>query len=243
MTAVLDSPFAAALNRRDDLSDEDRRLLEMLTGTVRLYGPQEEIIAEDSTAAESCLLLEGFAVRVHLLPDGGRQITEINVAGDFVDLHGMLLSKLDHSVVALTRCRVAFYGHADLKAMLAVSPHLTRLFWLMTAIDAAIQRAWIVSMGRRTSEGRLAHFFCEVLCRLEAVGLASGSSFSFPVRQADLADMVGLSVVHVNRTLQRLRQMGLIVWDGATLTIPDPDGLRAAADFDPTYLDLVKRPR
>jgi len=122
-------------------------------------------------------------------------------------------------------------------------PHLTRLLWLLTLLDGAIHREWLIGMGRLSASQRTAHLICEMYTRLEALGLASDHRFDFPITQAALADAVGISTVHVNRVLQELRQRGLIAWDGGQVSIPDWHGLAGMADFDDLYLHLVREPR
>ena len=112
-----------------------------------------------------------------------------------------------------------------------------------TVIDGAIERACVTSLGRRAAAKHLAHVISELLLRLETVGLTRGNSFDFPLKQADVADLIGLSLVHTNRTIQELRSLGLIRWDGKVMTITDLAQLHEYAEFDPTYLNLVKRPR
>ena len=200
----------------------------------------EELVAEHSEPSESCLLLNGFVARAQFLPDGKRQLTAIHIAGDFVDLHALLLKVMDH--MALAPCEAAFVPHTSIVAAVEACPHLGRLFWLSTVIDGAIERTWVTSLGRRSALVHLAHLICELYVRLEMVGLVRGNSFDFPLTQADIADMIGLSLVHTNRTIQEIRS-GLIIWERKVLTIIDQQRLRDFAEFDPTYLNLVNRPR
>ena len=101
-------------------------------------------------------------------------------------------------------------------------------------------REWILNVGRREAYGRMAHLLCEFYVRLKAVGLTNGHAYEMPFTQAELADATGLSTVHVNRTLQELRHDGLIKTQAGKVIIEDWDGLRAAGEFDPTYLHLKK---
>ena len=157
---------------------------------------------------------------------------------DFADLHGLLLKVMDHSVIALTDCRIGFVDHAALRRLSADHPHLWRLFTLLLTIDASIQRTWLVSIGRRNPASHLAHLICETHLRLFSVGRAKPDEFELPIGQADLADLLGLSVVHTNRTLQELRAQNLVRWRGGTVHLPDRKALAALAEFDPIYLHL-----
>jgi CRP-like cAMP-binding protein len=187
--------------------------------------------------------VSGFAARYQVLEEGGRQITALHVAGDFVDLHSLLLKPMDHGVVTLSDCQIMKIDHAGLRAVTAQESHLARMLWLSTLIDAAIHRQWIVAMGRRTALGHTAHLFCEIYSLLNAVDLAPDMAFEFPITQQELADVLGLSSVHVNRTVQELRAKDLISWDGTTARILDWDCLAALGEFDPTYLQLENEPR
>lgn len=236
-------PLILTLERRDALSEEEKQRLEALPWRTRTFEAGETLIRQGTRPGESCLVLSGFAARSHDLASGQRQLAAIHMAGDFVDLHCFLLKLMDHSVVALSHCKAGFTTHEALKAITEEMPHLTRMLWASTVIDAAIQRAWLTSAGRRSAVTRLAHLICEMFRRLEAVGLTSGWSFSFPVSQIDLGDMLGLSAVHINRTLQDLRATGLVTWQKPTVTVEDWDGLARFAEFDPTYLSLFREPR
>jgi CRP-like cAMP-binding protein len=165
------------------------------------------------------------------------------VPGDFLDLHGFLLKVLAHGVFALSACTLVQVEHEALKKLTETSPHLTRMLWLDTLIDASVHREWLVAMGRRPAIGQLAHLMCELYVRLRLVDRTEGFSFRLPVTQNELADVLGLSVVHVNRTLRDLRRRGVIRWEGDRIHIDNWDGLVEIAEFDATYLSLQKEPR
>ena len=150
---------------------------------------------------------------------------------------------MDHSVGTMTPCRVAFVPHDHLRSITENYPHLTRLLWLSTLIDAAIHREWMTGMGRRSAVGQMAHLLCELYLRLKSVGLATGFSYWLPITQAETGDALGLSSVHVNRVVQELRAAGIITWRDETLIIDDWDRLAHIAEFDPGYLHLNVEPR
>jgi CRP-like cAMP-binding protein len=233
----------ASLERRDNVSADEKRALEKLGWRLKDYARGSEIIHDRSRPFESCLLVDGYGARVGYLRSGRRQLTAIHVAGDFVDLHGMLLKVMDHSVIALTDCRVAFTEHAELQKLAGEQPHLWRLLSLLLTIDSAVQRSWLVSLGRRNPTSHLAHLVCEIFLRLEVVAKASDNQFEFRIGQADLADLLGLSVVHTNRTLQELRSQNLLTWRNGVITILDWNALSNLAEFDAVYLNLFREPR
>lgn len=236
--AMLTHPLAAKLARRATLTAEELRFLEAILSPPKTHEVGSELVRQGDRPGFSTLLLSGLCGRVTTLADGGRQITQVSVAGDFLDLHSFTLKTMDHGVVALNRSEVTTVAHEDLRRLTETQPHLARLLWLETTIDAAIHRQWIVSLGRRTGLAQMAHLFCETHARLQAAGRASENAFPFSITQADLADILGMSAVHANRLLQQLRQEGLIHWIGGDLTLLRPDRLRAISDFDPLYLRL-----
>jgi CRP-like cAMP-binding protein len=231
------------LQCRDVISDDERRVVEELVTDPSMVPAHVDLIREGDRPTASTLIIDGFAARYKMVEDGGRQITAVHGPGDFVDLHSYLLKKMDHGIVTLTSVRIAKVAHSALVRISQTHPHLSRMFSLLTLIDGAIHREWLVAMGRRSALGHAAHLLCETYKQLEVVKLASDMEFLFPVTQAELADMLGLSIVHVNRVLQELRARELISWQGPAVTILDWNGLVEVADFDDTYLHLVREPR
>ena len=189
----------------------------------------------------SMILLSGIAARRKDMRDGRRQYTELHVPGDFTDLHSFTLKYLDHDIVALSDCVFAIIRHEDLAKMLARHPHLTRVYWFGTNLDAAIHREWELSLGSRTAMARMAHLFCEMYVRLDLVGLVRAGSYDLPITQEELAEMAGITPVHANRTLQQWRKTGLVEFAGGMVTIPDFKALEGTAEFDPSYLYLERQ--
>jgi CRP-like cAMP-binding protein len=236
-------PLVRALQQYDALSTEEMAVLEALPLQPKPYERGEDIVREGDRPTQSCLVLDGFAARAQFLEDGRRQITAVHVSGDFVDLHSLLLKRMDHAVIAFGPCRVAYIAHGPLREVIDQHRHLSRLLWLSTLVDAAIQRAWITCMGRRSSPEHFAHLLCELFVRLNARGLVEGNSFAFPATQAEIGDILGLSTVHVNRTLQDLRKLGLVTWEGGKVVIHNYKELAERGDFDPAYLNQWSEPR
>ena len=230
------------LARRDQLNDEERHALLEVLEPPRLVLAKKDIVSEHDRPNHSTLLIAGFSGRYVTLPDGRRQITEISVPGDFVDLHSLLMKQMDHGVVALTTVTVANAPHDRLRRLTENHPHLTRLLWLDTVVDGAIHRQLIASMGRKTGLGQLAHLVVELYVRLEVVGLAADLSYDLPLSQTMIGDALGLSAVHVSRLVGELRERNLVDWTQSRVTIANWPGLVAEADFDPTYLRLHREP-
>ena len=231
------------LRARDEVSPEEEGAIRGLFTETREVPADRTIVRAGEELSVSLLLIEGLLCRYKDLRDGSRQISELHVAGDFADLHGFTLKRLDHSVLALTRCRIAVAPHERLKALTREHPHLARLYWFGTNLDAAIHREWMLSLGRRSALSRAAHLFCELHVRLGLVGLADDAGYALPLTQTDLAECLGLTPVHVNRTLKELREGGLVEFRGGRVTIANLDGLRRVGEFDDSYLYLERRTR
>ncbi|HYG46413.1 MAG TPA: Crp/Fnr family transcriptional regulator [Allosphingosinicella sp.] len=231
------------LRARDVVDREEEEMLRASVAEIREHPGGRTIVRSGTTLSASTLLVEGIVCRYKDLADGQRQIMELHVAGDFVDLHGFLLKQLDHNVGTMTPVRVAMVPHDALRGITETHPHLGRMLWFSTLLDAAIHREKILSIGRRSALARIAHIFCELLVRLRIVALAGEAGYALPLTQADLADVTGLTSVHVNRMLKKLRDDNLLTFRGGMVTIVDWERLQRVAEFDPTYLHLERRPR
>ena len=196
------------LGQHDALSEAEKALLAGAMSFEKDFSTGQDLVSAGSRPTYSTLILEGLAARYKVLEDGGRQFTSLQVPGDFVDLHAFLLKTMDHGIVALSPCRVVLAEHSRLRVITEEAPHLTRLLWLDTLVDGAIHREWIVAMGRRSKAAHLAHLVCELFVRLQVVKRTNGMSFHLPLSQAELADVLGLSVVHMNRVIGALRRSG-----------------------------------
>lgn len=226
------------LRARDDISAEEEEIIRDSIAEVVDFPADKTIIRAGQRLTSSTLLIEGMLCRYKDLSDGQRQITELHVTGDFADLHSFTLKRLDHNVMTLTPCRIGLVPHERIEAITRDFPHLTRLYWFSTNLDAAIHREWEVSLGRRTAVARMAHLFCELHVRLKLVGKASETGYPLPLTQTDLAECLGLTSVHINRTLRDLRERGLVSFRGGQVEIHDLRGLERVAEFDPAYLYL-----
>lgn len=231
------------LRKRDEITSGEESAIRGAISDVREVRADLTFISRGAELNHSTLLVSGWMARVKQLADGQRQISELHIAGDFVDLHSFTLKRLDHDVITLTPCRAAVVPHDNLRDITERYPHLTRVYWFSTNLDAAIYREWAVSLGRRSALQRMAHLFCEMLVRLEVAGLTDGLSYEFPLTQHELSECLGLTGVHVNRTLQELRRRDLIELEARRVTILDIDALRTVAEFDDAYLYLERKAR
>jgi CRP-like cAMP-binding protein len=230
------------LRARDEIGPDEEAAIRSAVAEYRDLPADKTIIEANRPLTNSTLLLEGLMCRYKDLSDGQRQITELHVPGDFVDLHSFTLKHLDHAVMTLTRCKVAVVPHANLERITERFPHLTRVLWFTTLLDACIAREGEVSLGRRTAIQRTAHFFCELRIRMGIVGMTDGNSYPLDVTQIEVAECLGLTSVHVNRVLKELRERGIMEFRSGQVTIFDVAELERVADFDANYLYLRREP-
>lgn len=232
------SMHLSKLRRRSAISPDEERAIRSLVAETRRIGPDQILIRGGEDLNVSILLIDGWLARSKDLPGGDRQVSQLHIAGDFADLHSFTLKRLDHDVSTLSDCIVGVVPHERLQELTEQHPRLARLYWFSTNVDAAITRELALSLGQRSAISRMAHLFCELHLRLGAVGKARDDGFDFPLTQRELSECLGLTVVHVNRTIQELRRRSLVELENRQLRILDKRGLEGVADFDPSYLYL-----
>lgn len=221
------------------LSRDDCAALDRISGTsVRHIKARNDIVSEGERPLVARLILDGWACRYKSTEDGRRQIVGFFLPGDFCDLNVYILRRMDHSVGAITRVRVATISPEQMNALMSHSVRITHALWWHELVGASIQREWLLNVGQRTAFERVGHLLLELFVRLRTVGLVTDGHCDFPVTQTHLADATGLTPVHVNRTLQDLRAQGLIRLERRHLHIPDPDRLTGSTGFNPDYLHL-----
>jgi CRP-like cAMP-binding protein len=230
--------FTRKLEAFGQLPEADRRLLDDVLENVRTVRAHEDLIREGERSGNVHLILEGFACRYKILNGGQRHIVAYLVPGDFCDLHSFILNAMDHTIGTLSPCKVVgIPRHRVLK--MTERPALARALWWAALVDEAILREWLVNIGSRPAEQRVAHLLCEMLLRLRVVGLANGDAYELPITQNELADTLGMSGVHMNRVLMNLRSEKLIQLKSKKLTITDVEKLKAFSGFNPNYLHLA----
>ncbi len=234
----MDTPLTRKLNNFVRLSAMDEGLIADVLEPPRLVEARVDIVEEGEISRTVNVILSGWACRYRQFEDGRRQIISLLLPGDCCDPHIPLLDRRDHAIGALTQVSVARIGGSAMAEIMARSPTLSLAFHREALAGAAIQREWTVSLGRRSGAERLAHLFCELHARLRAVSLADETSCPMPLTQPDLADALGQTTVHINRTLQDLRGASLLTLKGRRLTVLDSASLCQLAKFDPLYLHL-----
>ncbi|WP_148640027.1 Crp/Fnr family transcriptional regulator [Aureimonas sp. AU20] len=220
------------------LSAQDEMMISTLRWDVVDIPPRTDFINEGDIQNRCCLLMEGVVVRSNFTRSGERQIQSVHIPGDMPDLQSLHLQRMDHYIGSVSHCRVGFVTHESMLRVLDGSPKLTATFWRETLIDASLYRAIIVRNARLGSTERLAHFICEMWCRFHAVGLTDRTGFAFTMTQEMVGQVLGLSIVSVNRSMQILRSEGLMVWDRGRIDVLNWSQLADLAQFDPSFLHL-----
>jgi len=230
-----------ALTRRLEeytaLTDTDRRELARLSEqSMHIVQPRRDLLREGGAPRSLYLIVEGWGCHYRTLENGRRQIVDFAIPGDLCDLNLFILDRMDHSVGAITRMKVAEISREVFRRVVTTSPNITTALWWQELVSKSIHREWIVNIGQRNALERIAHLLCEMFLRLESVGLTYGFSCDFPPTQNDIADATGLTSVHVNRSIQELRRRGLISLERQMLTIPNMLALQQVGLFNPEYL-------
>lgn len=220
---------------RHAMTAEEKECVESLIERTERFTVPTALIERGELAERSTIVIEGYLLRT-MIEDGRRYVVGIHVPGDFADLHGFALKRFDHNLVTLGATVVGYVGHKRLETVVEQYPHLTRLMWFSTLLDAAIHRQWILKMQQLTASRRVAHVFAELWHRLDLVELGRRDGLRTPLIQADLADMCGTTPIHMNRALGQLRKEGIAEFRRGTLYVRDRSRLEAYAGFQPDYL-------
>lgn len=231
-------PLANRLSVGAPLSPEAMQSVLAMPHTLRTFEPGQYILREGDRPQFCTFMLSGFTYRHKFVGDGGRQIVSIHIPGDFIDLQNVLLDESDHNIQALTAASVAQIDIEVVVDHAFAHPTLGKALWRESLIEASIFREWVANIGRRDARARTAHLLCELAMRREAAGLGARASFELPMTQEQLGDALGLTAVHINRTLKALHDDGLIGRSKRSVSIADWGRLRDAADFTSGYLHL-----
>ncbi len=210
-------------------------IVESVFDKVEVTEVDQRLMTRGKVYDHSTMLIDGYAMRT-IDHGAGEQIVGFQVAGDFMDLHAFALKRLDHNIVTLGTAKVAYVPHERLEEVMVNEPHLARLLWFSTLLDAAIHREWIMKLGQLRALGRAAHFFSEVYSRLQMVDRAEKLSFSAPLTQLHVANICGTTPVHINRVLRDLRESGAAEFKRGQVEINDLAKLHDLAGSDASYL-------
>ena len=228
--------FVRKLADFSELGPDDIAVLERLTAFPKVVANRTDLIREGDRPGPVFVMLEGWSMRYKILPNGSRQVTAFLMPGDACDLHTGMLSEMDHSIATATQSRVATISRADMDKVMNDHPRIARGMYIAQLTDEGTLRAWITSMGRRSSIERVAHLMCELYIRARNIRLVHTQEFNLPLSQIILADALGMTPVHINRVLKELRLAGAMKLRRGCLTILDPVMLVNIAGFDENYL-------
>lgn len=225
------------------LTDEEKTFLYDLERTTARFTARTDLLQQGEKYGEVKVMREGWAIRHKALPDGRRQVVNFVLPGDIIGIYCHLFDSADHSVTTLTTVEVASFPADRIVELFRSFPRLAAALAWAGAREEAIVAERLLSLGRRTALERTAHLIVELLRRLSVVKLAENGHFTLPVTQEILADALGLSIVHINRTLRRLRDSGLIELNGQRIAVNDLRQLASVGQFDELYLHLIHAPK
>lgn len=231
------SPFARKLAAIIALFDNELATISGLSRRRRTFLAGHNLLIEGQLNKSAYILTKGWVCSYKILADGSRQIVDFPIPGDFLGLRSVLFRTADHSIEPITDIEAFEVSRLDLIDAFAVAPRLAKAVLWAAMRDEAMVMEHLVNVGRRTAIKRMAHLLLEIGARLRLVGLGTDSGYDCPLSQYHLADALGLSAVHVNRTLRDLREAGLLTFKRGEVVFNDYAGLVRLADFDPAYLD------
>lgn len=244
---MADNPLSYLVRRlrqRTSLSVAAEAAILRLPYVSKQYAPPAYLVREGATEMSHCsVIVSGFAFRQKLTLDGMRQILSLHMRGDLLDLQHLFLRHSDHSIQALTELETVNIERAALQDLVLREPGVAQAMWADALIDASIYRDWIVNVGRRDARARVAHLLCEFALRLKEAGLGDGQTCQLPMTQEQIGDAVGLTSVHVNRTLKALESEGVIRRNRREIAFENWDKVRRVGDFSAMYLHLDQTPQ
>lgn len=228
--------FLQRLLLRTQLTAEEQDAIRALPARVEDVRAGRDVVVPGEHTSESCMIVSGLMSRFDVLLDGRRQTVALYVPGEMCDLHSVPVPTAGWGLEAVANSRLLFVPHAALRD-LARKASLALAFWCDTAADGSILAKWVANIGRAQAPPRVAHLFCELGLRMELAGLGSRSEFELPMTQAQLADAVGMTSVHLNRTLKALAAKG-VTFVRKQVCNADWKAAAELAEFEPTYLVL-----
>jgi CRP-like cAMP-binding protein len=223
------------------LSPEDEQAILELPYEARSYNAGSYLVREHDFPIVCGVIVQGYAFRQKATAEGTRQIVSLQIPGDAVDLQHLHLDVADHNVQALTRADVLEIPKAAIVALSDARPAVGRALFINVLVEASMYREWILNVGRRDARLRVAHLLCEFAARLDAQGLSGSDGYELPMSQEQMADALGLTSVHVNRTLRLLEAGGLLARNKRHIRFPDWAGLRNLCGFNASYLHLERQ--
>lgn len=227
-----------ALSARSSLDEGDAAALRALQYVARTVHRGGGLGEEGQPRTHISFVREGYAMRYRQTSNGGRQIISIETAGEIIDPSYMFFDRCDQTVEALSTLEVTDISVIELRCVLNRRPNLMNALIVDALVHASITQQWLANVGGRSALSRTAHLFCEFALRIGRPGEGGTIEYDLPLTQTDLAETLGLTLVHTNRMLKQLATDGLIERKRSQLRIMDIDRLEATADFSARYLHL-----
>ena len=230
--------FLQMLLLHSKLSGVEQEEILGLSGRAVRVRNRSDIVSPGQTVDHACLIAEGLVARFDQMRDGRRQTTSLHLPGEMCDLHSVVQPTASWSLTALTDATVIFVPHSQLWRLALRYDNVAITFWREGMAHSAILAKWVGNLGRKNATARVSHLICEMGLRSESARLGTRSAFDLPMTQEQLADAVGITPVHVNRTLQLLRRNAGLTFKRPRVAVEDWDTLAAVAEFDPEFLRL-----
>ncbi len=232
------SPLATRLSRYYGLDSKDVASLDSLPFRQRTFERGQSVVSRGDPIKDVILMISGWAARVRYTPSGARQIIHVLLPGDFLTSEIFVSRRLDHELVSMTKSVVRLMKPQDLRDLFRQAPGLSTALWWAAEQEDGMLREQIVRLGRRSALERTAHLILELHRRLLIVQQATEDAFVLPITQTEISDVLGLSVVHIHRTLRKLHDAGLIERRKSIIRLCDRDALADLCDFDLTHFHL-----
>lgn len=217
---------------------EEKNVLAQFMGPARRLEKGDNVLTEKGNPQEVNVLIEGWAARYKITKEGRFQTLAFLVPGDFCDIHITLVDRMDHSLYAVTPAKFCSIAKQKIEVLYEEYPRLARAFFWSIIVDESILREWLVNIGSRPADQRIAHLLCELLIRCRAAGLTDNHGYDMPLTQQQLGEAMGITPVHTSRVITRLRNAGLISIANRRLEILDWEEMKEFAEFEPNYLHL-----
>lgn len=211
------------------LTPEEVRFMQGFKTGEELVPPGRIILSQGEQSALLYTVLEGFGTRSVLLEDGRRQVINFVFPGDFLGLQAGLMGEMRHTVQASSTMRLCVFRRDQLWNLFRDKPDRAYDLTWIAAVEEHFLGETIATLGQRDATEKVAWALARIWQRLSALGLVRDGSVAVPFRQHELADALGLSPVHTNRTVAILRQMKLVLWKRGQLNLLDPERLFALA--------------
>jgi CRP-like cAMP-binding protein len=226
------------LRQNLDLTEHEKAAIRRLPVVVSRFDAQREIVRVGDRPQRSFVIISGLLATSKVMSSGNRAILAVHVPGDMPDLLSLHLPIMDFTIHSISPVTLGYVEHADIFRLCEVQPRVTHALWRTTLLESALYREAVLNVGHRDATTRLAHLLCELFIRLRAAGAVSAMRYRLPITQSDLADITGMSTVHVNRVLRTLRMSGMLTFSRGVVEIKAWENLADLADFDPMYLSL-----